>query len=548
MNKHKLLRKIALSSLLILMFQNAAFADGIDIKTVHSGDKTVLTGTVSGKETVTLQILSEGYTLSEVTDENRDDAVAFVSATTAHDDGTFEITARFLESGVYTAYVTAPSQSAISEEKIYFTTTSEYTDLLEQLNEQLIKSDKDKFEELVRNNRIKLGFEENLSGAGDLSAAAELFYTECKNNGLSDNFDENVDTFTKCLVITALKKSEIENAYDYVKDIMLSDTTMSKYAQKHIKTDEIEKYFTKKLSGKSVVSLDDLSESCRNALILTAVKYPDGNMNIKAIFQDYMDIIGITSVSDSGTVYNAVGGKDYVDLSSLKTAYNNALHTKTSGGSGGSGGGGTGSSVSSSSGISNVKLPTTAAENASALKIKFDDLDSVEWAYKDIAELYENGIVNGYNEYSFKPEYPVTREQFVKMLVCAMNYENEIAEDSGFSDVSADGWYEKFVNIAYAKGLINGVGENKFGTGENISRQDMAVIIYNAIKQKGYTPQNAKLAFDDADMCGEYAKQAVAELSSMGIVTGVGDNKFNPLGTATRAEAAVILNRMLKCL
>ncbi len=544
MNKHKLLRKVTLLSLLILMFQNAAFADGMNVKTVHNGDKTMLSGTVSAGEIITLQILNEGYVLSDVTDENRDRAVAFVSAVTAGNDGNFEVTARFFDSGVYTAYITSPSQSEISEKKIYFTISSEYTDIVEELKEQLIKNDRDKFEELVLNNRVKLGFEENLSGKGTFSTAVKLFYDECKNQGLNGDFDKNTDIFTKCLAITALNKSEIENAYDYVKDIMLSDTTMNKYVQKHIKTDEIEKYFTKKISGKSVANSDDLGKVCRDALILTAVKYPDGNMNIKQIFQDYMTIIGITTVSDSGTVYNTIGGKDYADLAALKTTYNNALSAKTTGGSGGGGG----SSVSSSSGISNVKLPTAVAEKSVTLKIKFEDLDSVDWAYKDIAELYEKGIVSGYSEYSFKPEYSVTREQFVKMLVCALGYENEVAENSGFFDVSAGSWYEKYVDIAYAKGIINGVGENKFGTGENISRQDMSVIIYNALEQKGYTPQNAKLVFDDADMCGEYAKQAVAELGSMGIVTGIGDNKFNPTGTATRAEAAVILNRMLKCL
>ena len=73
-------------------------------------------------------------------------------------------------------------------------------------------------------------------------------------------------------------------------------------------------------------------------------------------------------------------------------------------------------------------------------------------------------------------------------------------------------------------------------------------MIYNAMLKKGYQPKGTELAFADSDSIANYAKTAVAELFGTGIITGVGDNSFDPNGEATRAQAAVIIFRALEYL
>ena len=74
--------------------------------------------------------------------------------------------------------------------------------------------------------------------------------------------------------------------------------------------------------------------------------------------------------------------------------------------------------------------------------------------------------------------------------------------------------------------------------GEPVSRQDMAVILYNIIKEKAVIKENSTEDFDDADSISAYAKDAVSLLSGLGVINGTGNNMFSPLDTATRAEAA----------
>ena len=94
-------------------------------------------------------------------------------------------------------------------------------------------------------------------------------------------------------------------------------------------------------------------------------------------------------------------------------------------------------------------------------------------------------------------------------------------------------------------GFCNGTGNGAFGIGMEITRQDMCVMAYNTLKALGYNVPDGALAFGDSDAIAEYAIAPVAALSGAGVVNGVGNNAFNPTGSATRAEAAVIIYKVL---
>ena len=349
-------------------------------------------------------------------------------------------------------------------------------------------------------------------------------------------------------VINKLNNGESVDAVNYIKDLFCDDTVLINYIDELVNTDEQNSYFCSNMKKKGVSDYDDLALCAKKALILTAAKNSNGPANLKKVMESYKDITGISPLTDKMSVYTAIKG-EYSDIPDFKAAYYAAVKSSQSSGGGSTGGGGGGSNSKgtyTSSGISSVQIGSTGTnQTAIPINIRFEDLTSVEWAYRDISELFDKGIVNGVSEHLFRPNNQVKREEFVKMIVCAMGLQNEEAQSAGFADVNSDAWFEPYVNIAKKFGISNGTGDGNFGAGVGISRQDMAVMIYNAMKLRGYVASGQVNTFADKSSCGDYANEAIAELCNIGIINGVGDNMFDPNGEATRAQAAVIINRAL---
>ena len=111
-----------------------------------------------------------------------------------------------------------------------------------------------------------------------------------------------------------------------------------------------------------------------------------------------------------------------------------------------------------------------------------------------------------------------------------------------FDEVKDKDWFYPYVAACYQQGLVNGISDVFFGTGSNITRQDMATMILRALeKNKLLAETEAKPAFADNAQIADYAKDAVQKIAEMGIINGVGDNMFAPNKYATRAEAAKMI-------
>jgi len=153
----------------------------------------------------------------------------------------------------------------------------------------------------------------------------------------------------------------------------------------------------------------------------------------------------------------------------------------------------------------------------------------------------ERGIISGDGKGSFNPNNSVKREEFVKMLVVAAGMHNMDAKSS-FNDVDNGAWYASYVASAYNNKMIYGTSENGFGVGTNITRQDMAVMCYRAAQNANIINKvRDGVQFADADNISSYAKDAVNVLYEAGVINGIGDGLFDPTGTATRAQAAVMI-------
>lgn len=250
-------------------------------------------------------------------------------------------------------------------------------------------------------------------------------------------------------------------------------------------------------------------------------------------------------ISSGGTVKRAQKdvsvrlGAEFCIGSTIKKYYYNVIVEGT--GTGASVGGGSGGSSGSGAGTPNISV--SVANNQTQNIFRFDDVQSGFWGENAIYELVKAGVIA--RDTSFRPNDNITREEFVKLAVEAFGLYSEAAE-CDFDDVDRSAWYYRYVASGVNAGVISGISGSLFGTGELITRQDMAAIIARLLVNCGEELKAGESGFDDGELIADYAKDAVAALCSGGILSGMGDNRFEPLANATRAQAAVLLNRARK--
>ncbi len=167
------------------------------------------------------------------------------------------------------------------------------------------------------------------------------------------------------------------------------------------------------------------------------------------------------------------------------------------------------------------------------------------WAVKSIDSLYEKGIVKGDDKGRFNPGQNTKRSDFIVMVVRALNL-NALYSDN-FSDVPQGSYYYDALGIAKSLGIAKG-SNNRFNPNANITREDMMVIMERAVNTPDPVLDKAGHEhlsyYSDANLINWYARDAVASLSSIGLVQGA-NGKINPKKMATRAEIAVIIDRLL---
>ena len=177
----------------------------------------------------------------------------------------------------------------------------------------------------------------------------------------------------------------------------------------------------------------------------------------------------------------------------------------------------------------------------------YNDVKSTDWYADAVKTLTEKGIVSGDGTGYFYPTNNVTREQFVKMILEAIEVEVS-AGNVSFADVTSGAWYEAYIATAVTNGIVNGVGDGKFGVGTNITRQDMAVLIERVLNFKNIEVEKAEVEpFADAANVADYAQNAVANMKAIGLIKGY-DNNYNPKDNLTRAEAATVISSLLELL
>jgi len=183
----------------------------------------------------------------------------------------------------------------------------------------------------------------------------------------------------------------------------------------------------------------------------------------------------------------------------------------------------------------------------------FTDIPSNAWYVKAVQYVYDNGIMAGKGDV-FCPNNPITREEVVQVLY-NQSGKPAVAIENRFPDVK-DAWYKNAVLWADDNDIANGKGTGMFGVGENISRQDLALMLYKYARLKDFdlTVNTGEInKYADGNKVSGYAKEAMDWAITQGIMSGKGNKgedistyRLDPLGTATRAECASMMMKLLE--
>lgn len=190
-------------------------------------------------------------------------------------------------------------------------------------------------------------------------------------------------------------------------------------------------------------------------------------------------------------------------------------------------------------------LPASAfaANDTSA----FSDVKTSAWYHEDVQYVSENGLMKGTGENLFSPDATTTRGMIVTILY-RLEGEPSPTGACPFQDVASGKYYEKAITWAAENGIVSGFSADTFGPDQNITREQMAAILYRYATYKKYDVSTAGdlSKFPDADKVSSYAVDAMKWANAAGLINGSNDGKLYPAGNATRAQVAAILTRFCK--
>ena len=187
-----------------------------------------------------------------------------------------------------------------------------------------------------------------------------------------------------------------------------------------------------------------------------------------------------------------------------------------------------------------VTVKAVFAEEGTVSELPFEDVKVEQWFYEAVKYVYDNELMNGISATEFNPNGLLTRGTIAQVL---FNLEGADADAAAvFDDVPADAWFADAVNWAAANNIVTGYGDGTFGPDNNITREQMAAILYRYAQFKGYdvSAKGDLTAFTDGDNVSEWATDALAWCVGAKLINGRDNGTVDATGTATRAEIAKI--------
>lgn len=545
-----------------------SLAATLNVPKINIGNNTVeISGNIEeSKKKIELIVLNPNGTLESFAE--KPDEPQYSRVIYSDEEGNFSHTFKLNldgieDSGTYSVYVGGASVGGIVKSEFYYASEDDVAILIEKIVkatsaqeiENVINSEEDA-------KKLSITAFKPFNGQ-DKSKISNILFEMIKNKRESG---EKLD-FTNTEMQMMIYEAALISAYnDGRTDLVIGENGEILYDD-ILNISTIDKDFDVTLyevynsvlsdTGRSLVRKELFLKNCKNI------------SDIKGIFITQVILKGLTNSEKSGFAHidkiltpqnsNAVGLKlpadltddnkieikehdGYESIDELQKKINSFSKSDSSSGGTSSSSNKTsssGSKITSTGNVNNYVIDNThkPSENTK----QFDDMENYSWAEEAVEELYKKGVINGITANKFAPSGILTREQAVKILCAAKGIEPQEGE-SGFEDVDKNAWYSGYVLAAKNAGIINGISDTKFGVGQYISRQDLAVMIDRTFKIEGRNEENN---FSDFEQISDYAKAAVSVLNSKNIIAGYPDNTFRPLEKSTRAETAVIIYRIL---
>lgn len=523
-------KKICLSVMTaILMLQSVVLADTVSVSySQENPDYVVIStaGKISADTKVTVSVFSKGKTYADVTGnfEDESDVLAFAGVTYSDADGNWAIEWKPDKNGEFDFYAAADGALLGSEQ---YTVVSGMNAIYDAIRTGTESELKDVFgvEEVVDAFVSDKTIREQIKNPEKLAASL------C-------NIRQQAEDAVGCIPLAAAIAALDDSSTAYALDTVLSERNKLGFVPEKIDvytenvTADIKAEMANKLDGCAELDIEEFDSAFTEAMILAGVWKCANWTDV----QPFLALLDNEYYNENKTkVAKAVAGKNYT-MEGLTEAIKRAV--KQSGSSSGGGGGGSVSSV-------NVKVTETPAVTpepvATVTEVIFNDVDSGHWAYSYINLLRWKNIVSGDENGDFHPENNITRAEAVKILCEAFGIEP--SGGNAFEDVPADKWYAGYVYAAYGRGLVSGTGEKSFSPDRNITRQELAVMIY---RFSGSLERVKDVSFADSDDIAEYAKEAMEVLAGAGIITGMEDGRVCPENESTRAQTAVMVCKVLE--
>ena len=508
-------------------------------------DRVIISGINKTKpgDKVTLSVFKKGKTYADLIANTKDekDALAYLEVIYSNGDGEWSTVWKPEKSGEYDFYLSRNHSLAS-----YIPDTITISAGLNEKNIVLDDGTVEEIAEAFEDETVLISF----CGDKKLAEKVEDIDKLAKNVVAIRDGESNIDAseYVKLAVLMTILG---ENPDADVLDALLCELSLKDRAVSAMDiyeknaTEAIKENLAERFDGCTELDIDAFDEEFTENLILAGVYKANNWSDAKA----FLELLEDSDYKDNPSkVAKEVVGNDYT-MDELLDAISDAAKESKGSSGGSSGGGGGGSSRSTPSITVNVpeEVQKPQATETEPMGMVFEDVSESHWAYDYINQLRWDNIVSGDEKGNFNPDNNITRAEAVKILCSAFSIEPSANGAQAFTDVTPDKWYYGYVNSAYMKKLVNGTTETEFSPDNQITRQELSVLIYRFMNNNGYGFGEAgEIDLSDADLISEYAKEAASALYNEKIISGTDDSRFAPFDKATRAQTAVMISKAMK--
>ena len=308
---------------------------------------------------------------------------------------------------------------------------------------------------------------------------------------------------------------------------------------------------TYSLTNSDFIKLGDISaDENFNIISATDIKLVDDD-NTSSVWEDIIPPSNDTNDNTNNGDNNNNNNQNNNSNSGNNNSSGNTSNNNNSNNSGNTSNNNTSSNNSSnnnnSNNSNNNNNSSSDTDEDTQVTLPFTDVNENDWYYSAVKYVYDNGLMSGISNTTFAPNANTTRGMIVTVLYRLENQPN-VNIDNSFNDVKVSDYYGNAIYWAKQNNIVTGYNSTTFAPNDNITREQMATILYRYAVYKGYTVnKTADLSsFSDEANINSYALTPIKWAVASNIISGMGDGTISPLGNASRAQIATILMRFIE--